>query len=328
LLVACAFTVAACDGTQSALDPTGDNATRIAWLFWLFNGVSVAVWLAVMGVMGVALLRRRSRESVAAEREATSERRMGVAVGAASAATVLTLIVLTVSSYFTTRGFGAVPDDALHITVTGKQWWWHAEYKDADPSRAFTTANELHLLVGRPVTLTLMSTDVIHSFWVPNLAGKQDLIPGRVNLLTFTPEQTGVYRGQCAEFCGLQHAHMALVVVVEEQQAFDEWRAREQADAQPPEQSESAEGLGVFVRNGCAACHTVRGTEAAGRLGPDLTHIASRQTIAAGTLPNSRGNLQGWIADPQGIKPGAKMPRLDLSAAELNAVTDFLAGLK
>jgi cytochrome c oxidase subunit 2 len=323
-----AAVLSACSGAQAPLDPTGDKAGRIATLFEFFTAVSVIVWIAVIAVMLVALFRRRSRVAPPLEPEPASERRMGMAVAIASAAMVVTLIVLTVSSYVTTEGFAAVPSNAVRITLTGKQWWWQAEYEQTDPSHSFTTANELHVPVGRPVHLTLESNDVIHSFWVPNLAGKMDLIPGHTNSLVFTATKSGTYRGQCAEFCGLQHAHMALLVVAETPAQFEVWRARESADAQMPAEPERTRGLDVFISHGCIACHSIRGTEANGLLGPDLTHVASRQTIAAGTLPNSRGNLQGWIADPQGVKPGAQMPRLELSAADLNAVTDYIAGLK
>jgi cytochrome c oxidase subunit 2 len=260
--------------------------------------------------------------------DATRERRMGVAVGVSTGATVFTLIVLTFLSYSATRGLGATSDDALRIRLTGKQWWWQIEYEDPNPSQSFTTANELHVPVGRPVTLTLLANDVIHSFWVPNVAGKMDLIPGRTNTLSFTVQKAGTYRGQCAEFCGLQHAHMALLLIAQSPADFERWRAGEHADAPMPDDPEQTHGMEVFLRSGCVACHSIRGTPASGLLGPDLTHVGARATLASGTLPNTRGNLQGWIADPQGIKPGTQMPRLELTATDLNAVTAYLAGLK
>jgi cytochrome c oxidase subunit 2 len=317
-----------CSGSQSPLDPVGDKAINIAWLFWFFTGVCALIWLAVVLVLIVAIARRRSSDSEPLADEPARERRMGQTVGAATALTVLILIVFTGLSYLSTRGFGAEPANAVRIVLTGKQWWWQIEYDGITPSDTFKTANELHVPVGRPVTLTLVSNDVIHSFWVPNVAGKMDLIPGRTNTISFTVAKPGIYRGQCAEFCGLQHAHMALLLIADRAEDFDTWRAHELSDAPPPEEPSRAHGLEVFQRNGCIACHALRGTPGAGLLGPDLTHVGARHTIAAGTLPNTRGNLQGWIADPQSIKPGAQMPRLELSAADLNAVTDYLAGLR
>jgi cytochrome c oxidase subunit 2 len=325
--IACASVfVAACSGNQSPLDPAGDQAGKIALLFWFFTAVCAAIWFAVLIVLIAAIIRRPS--AGLCEPTPAGERRMGRAVGAATAFSVVTLIVFTGLSYLATRGFGAEPANAMHIVITGRQWWWQIEYQGILPSDTFTTANELHVPVGRPVTLTLVSNDVIHSFWVPNVAGKMDLIPGRKNIITFTVAKPGIYRGQCAEFCGLQHAHMALLLVADRAEDFDLWRAHELSEAQPPDGAQRVRGLQVFLRSGCIACHSLRGTPASGLLGPDLTHLAARRTIAAGTLSNTRGNLQGWIADPQTIKPGAQMPRLELSAADLNAVSDYLASLK
>ena len=320
--------LAACSGFQTPLDPTGDKAAGVAWLFWFFTAVCAVVLLGVVIALVAGIVRRRTAAADTATPDASRERRMGVVVGMATATTVLTLIVLTFFSYFATRGLGATSSDALRIRLTGKQWWWQIEYEDRDPSQSFTTANELHVPVGRPVTLTLLANDVIHSFWVPNVAGKMDLIPGRTNTITFTVQKPGTYRGQCAEYCGLQHAHMALLLIAQSPADFDRWRTSEHADAPTPDDPEEAYGREVFLRSGCVACHSIRGTPAGGLLGPDLTHVGARATLAAGTLPNTRGNLQGWVADPQGIKPGAQMPRLELTATDLNAVTAYLAGLK
>lgn len=314
--------LAGCAGSQSALDTHGDKADRIAWLFWVFTGVSLVVLALVLLTMVLAIRRRKAAS------DGQAEHRLGVVVGAATAATVVTLVGLTMASYVTSRHFGTVPPNAVRITLTAKQWWWEAEYEAPMPAETFATANEIHVPVGRPVTFTLQSEDVIHSFWVPNLAGKQDLIPGRTSTLTVTASKPGFYRGQCAEFCGWQHAHMALLIVAEEPSAFAAWRARELKDAASPADARQQEGLDVVLRSGCVACHAIRGTPANGNAGPDLTHVAARRYLAAGTLPNTRGNLQGWIADPQGIKPGANMPRLELSADELNAVSDYLEALK
>jgi cytochrome c oxidase subunit II len=316
-----------CAGFQSALDPAGDVAARISDLFWLFVSIAAVVWLLVVGVMLVSLLRPPEPRDLLVQ-EPRQERAMGVTVTAATATTAVILIALTLLSFYATRGLGAPPQNALQLSVTGNQWWWEVEYLDQNPSNRFTTANEIHVPVGRPVSITLHSRDVIHSFWVPNLAGKMDLIPGRTNTVAFTAMRAGVFRGQCAEYCGLQHAQMALIVVAESPEVFASWRSQQSDDAVTPTVPNAQNGQQVFLRSGCAGCHTVRGTGASGMAGPDLTHIAGRRTIAAGALANTRSTLQAWIADPQGVKPGAKMPRLELTAPELNAVSDYLSGLQ
>jgi cytochrome c oxidase subunit 2 len=233
---------------------------------------------------------------------------------------------LTVASYLVTRPLSAAAEAPLVVQLRGLQWWWQATYTADGEAPAFVTANELHLPLGRPVRLELSAEDVIHSFWVPSLAGKQDMIPGRDNVLHLTATASGVYRAQCAEFCGLQHAHMALLVVVEPPEEFASWRAAQAAPAMG--EALEAEGRRVFEQRPCGACHTVRGTTAAGRTGPDLTHIASRGTLAAGLLPMTPGALAAWIADPQTLKPGNNMPLVPLSADELQALTAWLASLR
>jgi cytochrome c oxidase subunit 2 len=212
--------------------------------------------------------------------------------------------------------------------VTGHQWWWEFEYLHPQPSLSVTTANELHLPVGRPVVFRLQSADVIHSFWVPNLHGKIDLIPGRQTATWLQADRPGVSRGQCAEYCGAQHAHMALSVIAEPAGDFERWLAGQRAVAPAPSTPEQSRGLAVVERGPCAMCHTIRGTAAGARLGPDLTHFATRSTIGAGTAPNTRGHLAGWIADPQRLKPGNRMPPTGLSPADLQAVLAYLEILK
>lgn len=219
-------------------------------------------------------------------------------------------------------------DDPVAITLVGYQWWWHVEYEHPQPSLRATTANELHLPVGRPVVITLRAGDVIHSFWVPKLHGKIDLIPGRANTMTLRADTPGVFRGQCGEYCGLQHAHMALVVVAEPPDQYERWLAALRAPAPDPSTPEQTRGRQIVERGPCALCHTVRGTSAGGRTAPDLTHFASRSTIGAGTAPNTRGYLAGWIADPQHLKPGNKMPPTGLSPDDLQAVLAYLETLR
>jgi cytochrome c oxidase subunit 2 len=191
------------------------------------------------------------------------------------------------------------------------------EYYGSTPEQRFETANEIHIPVGRKVRLQLEGLDVIHSFWVPSLAGKQDLVPGRPNELTLRAERPGVYRGQCAEFCGLQHAHMAFYVYADPPSVFRRWLAQQEkpAAAQPP---------AVFESAGCADCHSIRGTTADAHVGPDLTHVASRTTLGALAIPNDRAHLEKWIVDSQHVKPGNQMPNFNLSQAQLTALADYL----
>jgi cytochrome c oxidase subunit 2 len=213
------------------------------------------------------------------------------------------------------------------IEVTGQQWWWKARYLSDDASQVFTTANEIHIPAGEPVRIKLIGGDVIHSFWVPPLSGKTDTIPGQVNETWLEAAKPGRYRGQCTEFCGWQHAHMALYVIAEPRPDFDNWRNAQLQPAAAPTTPEVTRGEHLFVFH-CGACHMVRGTQAGGSVAPDLTHLMSRGTIAAGTLPNTIGDLSGWIANPQGIKPGARMPDLFLSGPELQDIRSFLLTLK
>jgi cytochrome c oxidase subunit II len=218
--------------------------------------------------------------------------------------------------------------DALRIQVTGSQWWWDVHYDHPTPSLRVTTANEIHIPVGRPVAVSLLSTDVIHSLWIPNLQGKIDLVPGRLNELWLRADNAGVYRGQCAEYCGLQHAKMALVVVAEPPEQFERWLAANRAGAPAPATPEQERGKAIVESGPCAMCHKISGTLAGGRSAPDLTHIASRSTLAAGSVPNVREYLQRWIIDPQAMKPGNRMPASGLSQTELEAVLAYLETLK
>jgi cytochrome c oxidase subunit II len=322
MIAVAAATLAGCSGWQSVTDPRGPQASHLNALFWLFVITSAVIWTLVMLVLGAAMWRRR-----AAPRN-SNERRPAWIVGGAMTASVLVILGLTVASYVATRRISPDPRAPLVIQLKAYEWWWAATYVDARPANNFTTANELHVPVGRPVRVELEAEDVIHSFWVPSLAGKQDLIPGRNNAIVFTADRPGSYRGQCAEFCGLQHAHMALLVVAESPEDFQRWRAAQIADATPPATGEQTAGRDVFLAKACAACHTVRGTPAAGNLGPDLTHVAARQYIAAGILPTTRGSLAAWIADPQTIKPGNNMPLVPLQPDELNALSGWLSSLR
>src|SRR4051794_37287431 len=327
LAIVPSLTLAGCTGWQSTLDPHGASAIDIKHHIVLIVAVCSGVWALVMLVLIGALARSRVREQPV-NPDPVVERRLTRAVVAAMTATVAIILAFTMAAFFTTRALSVAGRDDLTIKVQGQQWWWNVEYVGSTPDRHFTTANEIHVPVGVNVRFLLESSDVIHSFWVPSLAGKQDLIPGRRNEITVRAERVGLYRGQCAEFCGLQHAHMALLVVAEEQAAFDKWLHSQQASASQPSNPEAAAGEQVFLSRPCAACHTIRGTSAAGTTGPDLTHVGGRTYVAAGLLETTRGSLAAWIADPQTLKPGNNMPMVPLSADELRAVSAYLASLK
>jgi cytochrome c oxidase subunit II len=333
LTIACCLPAAGCGGTQSALDPAGPGAARIGDIWWLMLFVCAGVLVLVMAALVWAIARRRRPAGELASEtlrlNPQRERRMGQVVGVSIGITVAILFLFLAASFWIGRELIAPPGEpALSIDVTAQRWWWDVRYTDPVPSRGFTTANEIHIPVGRPVELTLRSVDVIHSFWVPNLQGKKDLIPGQVNTLHLQADRPGVFRGQCAEFCGLQHAHMALYVVAEPEEEFARWQARQRQPAPEPTTDEQRDGLGVFLSSSCVLCHTINGTSAGGVTGPNLTHVASRLSLGAGTLPNTRGHLAGWIVDPQLQKPGNNMPPNLLRPDELQALLSYLEILR
>ena len=308
---------------QSIIHPGGIQAARVSDLWWVMFWICTVVWCAVALGAAIAIARGRRGTSTA------SERQLGTSVAVAGGLSIVALIALLFQSVVTGRALDTLRSpDALRIQVTGNQWWWDVQYVTANPSLRVTTANEIHIPVGRPIRFDLLSTDVIHSLWIPNLQGKIDLVPGRLNELWLQADRAGVYRGQCAEFCGLQHAKMALVVVAEPSDDFERWLAGNRAPAPAPVTPEQQRGREVVERGPCAMCHNIAGTFAGGRTAPDLTHIASRSTIGAGTLPNTQGHLAGWIADPQAIKPGSRMPPPGLTGDELQAVLAYLETLK
>jgi len=324
--------LAGCGGRQSPLAPAGEQAASIASLFWLMIAVCGFMYLLVLGFLALGLWRSRARARNAGEAEPTinpADRTLNRTLLLWAGLVVTGLTVLIVGSFLADRTIAqARAREALAVRVTGHQWWWRVEYRDSTTGTWVETANELHLPVGRTTRVTLGSADVVHSFWVPNVAQKLDVIPGLRNVVDLTPTRTGWFRGQCAEFCGVQHAHMAFDVKVETQAEFDRWLAGQMRGAATPADDVAARGLQVISTGSCAMCHTIRGTQLTGRPGPDLTHIASRRSIAAGTVPMSRGNLQGWIVQPQALKPGTMMPPTALSPADADAVSRYLAGLK
>ena len=324
--IATAMLLGACAGPQSALSPAGDQAHVLSTLGLLMIVVCALIYLLVLALLGLAL-RPGQRPLVAADGVATADddrglqRGLGLWIGFVA----FTVVALAAASFATDRILAAPTGPApLEIRVTGQQWWWRIAYRAPNTGQWIETANELHLPLGRPAQIELASADVVHSFWVPGLHGKLDMIPGRENRLTVTPRQLGWLRGQCAEFCGLDHALMAIEVKVEPPDRFQAWLNAQARPARPS----LGPGQALFENGPCGGCHTVRGSRAAGRAGPDLTHLASRRTLAAGTLPFSHGGLMGWITEPQAIKPGAEMPPSGLDAAQSKAVVAYLETLK
>ncbi len=319
---------------QSSVDGVSAQAARIAQLMGFFFIFLAAIFAIVMAFALWTLTRRhRGIDQEPLERThqpaaSTETRLRNVTLGATLATTVILFGLLIASVAAGASVSNIKGSNGLVIRVTGNEWWWSVTYAPQDPQRMFTTANEIHIPVGRPVEIEGQSQDVIHSFWVPNLQGKMDLIPSRVNTQWIEAERPGRYRGQCAEFCGLQHAHMALWVVAESEADFDKWVEAQLQPAAAPNDARLIRGQQVFLSSSCVLCHSIRGTPAGGQNAPDLTHFGSRMTIAAGTLPNNMGNLGGWISDPQRIKPGNKMATVPIQPADLQPLLDYLESLR
>jgi cytochrome c oxidase subunit 2 len=317
---------------QHALQPAGPQAAHIASLWWLTLAICCVVFLAVMVALAWAVWRApRATAVTPADVGESHQAETGAkwSVIGAAAASAVGLLVLLVASVLTDRALAQLPlDNAVNIEITAHQWWWEVLYDDAEPSRIFSTANEIYIPVGRPVQVTLKSDDVIHSFWVPNLHGKKDLIPGRTATLQLRADKAGTYRGQCAEFCGLQHAFMAFYVKAVPTGEFDRWMEQQRKPANDPSGEREKRGRELFLSGSCMMCHAIQGTPANARKAPDLTHLASRETLAAGRLPNTPDQLSAWIADPQQFKPGVNMPAHRVATADLEALTAYLGTLK
>lgn len=309
----------ACADLQSALSPRGPEAGSIALLSWILFAGGTAIFVLVMIAAAVALFGPvRWRAVMANERWI---------IGGGIVFPAVTLAVLLVYGLILMR---PVPADAggepLRITVIGEQWWWRVIYRDGEPVES---ANELRVPVDVPVELSLETADVIHSFWVPNLGGKVDMIPGRTNRLRLTAGEAGISRGQCAEYCGGAHALMSFFVVALPPEEYRIWRQREAQPARPPSDEARAAGLELFLAGGCGACHAIRGTEARGTIGPDLTHLGSRHSLAAGTLRNDRASIARWIAESRHVKPENLMPPYGIfTDAERDLIATYLAGLE
>ncbi len=312
--------VAACDGPQSALDVAGDGATRIADLFWGMAAGAAVIWI---GVVGLAVYATRVRPG---EHSGRTAKLLLIGGGVVFPTIVLTGLL----SY----GLLLIPelrepsDGRLIVSVTGEQWWWRVRYETAD-GRTVELANELRLPVGEAVEVRLESRDVIHAFWVPSLAGKIDMVPGRVTRLSLKPTRTGEFRGACAEYCGESHALMAFPVAVMEPAAFAAWLEDQHALAAPPSTPETERGARLFMAMGCGSCHAVRGTAAAGTIGPDLTHIGGRASLGAGILVNDVDAFARWIAETDHVKPGVRMPAFGMLAeSDLRALGQYLESLQ
>jgi cytochrome c oxidase subunit II len=319
---------AGCGRTNlSAANPAGPQAERIETLMWTMTALGTAVFVAVVAMLLYATWRGRRRvlPSVSTEDERQMTRWVVGAVGVSA----LILIGVLVANLGTGRAMASFAErDALTIKVVAKQWWWQVEYLDPRPYRRVLTANEIHIPVGRRIRLVLESHDVIHSFWAPNLLGKVDMIPGYRRVTYFEADREGMFEGRCAEFCGHQHARMQFRVFAQPEAEFEAWYEGQLRPAEHPRDPVVALGQQIFLQKGCVLCHQVRGTLAGSRFGPDLTHIASRTTLAAGTIPNTRGHLGGWIVDPQKIKPMSHMPPNAVTGDELQALLAYMESLR
>lgn len=299
---------------------------REAALGWVLLAVASLVTLVVTALVVVGAWRGRTAEPTAPDRTGSGLR--WIVIGGIIAPAVILVAVFVFSMVTQAAVAAPAAPPAVVVQITAHRWWWEIQYLDRSPSRIAVTANEIHIPVGQPVRFELVTADVIHSFWIPELGGKTDLIPGQKNVTWLEADSAGVYRGQCGEYCGAQHAKMAMEIVADPPAQFSQWLERQRQPAAAPTDSDAAAGARVFASSGCALCHTVRGTLAGGRLGPDLTHLAGRRTIAAASLPNTRGNLAGWIANPQALKPGTQMPVMSLRPSELLTVVTFLQSLQ
>ena len=312
-------------GAHSVFDPASPQATAIAHLAWIFVSLAALIWLLVLGFLTASLIPRRALGEHGVDLRLT--RRQLVSVSTALGLSAVLLLSLGFVDYATGRGIerpNVASRDTVHVRLVGRQWWWEIHYQQSTPPYDMTTANELHIPIGRPVVLTLESSDVIHSFWAPNLHGKADLVPSYSSRFLIQADRPGVYRAPCAEYCGAQHAKMALLIIAQPADSFAAWYGNEIKDAV----ATTSPGFEIFRQAACPYCHTIRGAGAGGIVAPDLTHLAARTTIAAGTLPNRRGELAGWIANAQGIKPGNQMPANLVKGADLNALIDYLMSLK
>ncbi len=327
--VAAAAMLAGCAGTPSALAPASANATMIYDLILITFGIAAVVFVVVEGMLVYSVVRFSRRRADEQPSQVEGNRRLEIAWTLAPAIVLAVVFVISVRtlwllSYQPTLAAGAPNNSqALHVHVIGHQWWWEFDYTD----QKFATANELHVPVGAIVKLDLESADVAHSFWVPQLGGKTDVIPGHVNQTWFQATSPGTYHGQCAEFCGVEHADMRFDVVAESPDQFEAWVKHQQSPL-PPMTGDAAKGEQVFMASPCVGCHTIDGTKAQGKVGPNLTHFGSRRIFAGGIMDNTPDNLAIWLRDPQQVKHGNLMPNLHLSTQQIDVLVTYLESTK
>jgi cytochrome c oxidase subunit II len=327
---ACALLLSSCGSMDWMADPSSPNSRSIATLTWVASiGIAVMV-LIVWGIL-VYLVARRERGTLAEHMPHTTQTGMrwiyvwGLAVPGVLFTAALIASVVMMFSASEHQHAHKQPD----IIVTGHQWWWEVRYNGQTPDETFTTANEIHIPVGRPVVIGLRSADVIHSFWVPKLQGKVDLVPARENTIQIEADVPGRYDGQCAEFCGEEHAMMRIVVIAQNETDYAAWKIAQHGPSILPTREPEIHGLEVFEQRSCGLCHTIRGTHALGTVGPDLTHLGSRQMIAANSYPNDRAHLQAWITKPHALKPQVLMPNLfQMTGEDINALATYLRSLQ
>lgn len=321
IIAVASLVLTACSGQQSILDPAGKGARDSASIWWLMFWLGTIVFLVVLAMILMAIF-RGSREREAA---LTQQARQRMVILGGVIVPVVIIAVVFAGSTRSLLGMGSLRDNSdVVIDVVAHQYWWEVHY----PHDEVTTANEIHIPVDRDVQVRLTATDVIHSFWVPQLHGKIDMLPGKSNTITIRADEPGTYRGQCAQFCGVQHANMAFLVIASDEPDYRDWIAHQQQPAAEPSEGTLVErGRDIYMSSACVYCHTIDGTPSQGTLGPDLTHLGSRETLGAGILPNNTGNLAGWVIDPQEIKPGNAMPAVDMTGEDLQALLEYLNSL-
>lgn len=314
-----AFFAGCSSESPSSLYPASGNAASISNLFYFIFWIAVAVFVIVEALLLYSVIRFRRKSEDEMPQQIHGNTKLEIAWTLAPAIVLAIVFVLT---WQTLNDLANVPKNSLPVRVIAHQWWWEIEY----PSLGVFTANEIHLPAMQSASFTVESKDVIHSFWVPELGGKIDVVPGKKNVTWLDPKQTGTFHGQCAEFCGAEHALMRFNVVVESQEQFNSWAAAQKEKAAPSDTL--TQGMAAFTQLGCMACHTIEGTTAQGKVGPNLTHLASRTSIAAGSLDMNSVNLRAWITNPQAIKPGVSMPTLPMTPDQVTALMAMLQSLK
>ena len=325
LVLGCA---AGCARAPGPMAPASEPATQLANLGWILTIVGSIVIVSIAVLLLFPALRggRAGREGETPP-VLNGDGERWIVLGGIAIPFAIQFGVFVVTAATLSKTSHAPTRPRFMIEITGRQWWWEVRYPSPDPQQTFVTANEIHIPVGEPIALRVQSTDVIHSFWVPQLQGKIDVIPGQTNTFWLRADSAGVYHGQCAEYCGIQHAHMAMQVVAQPRAQFESWVAQQRRPAAAPTDSLASAGRVEFEHQACARCHAIQGTGAHGKMGPDLTHVASRLMLASGTIPNTPGHLAGWIMNSQAIKPGNDMPQMYLDPPSLHAIMAYLATL-